>query len=315
MDKIKQAIDERMASLPGPHYAVFDFDKTCINNDIEEMLYVYQAENFLYNMDDATFAHYLRVSEHLLDHQAMYKETIITYEDETIELYKQLNHQTHKDEKLKEDFVTHMLFMLEAANYKTDHHFAYRWVLELLREFDDATITHMASVAIKNNYLQPSYALTSHQKMLENIGVVPHFMHGAKINEVTLKTMQYLKEKGVASYIVSASGYSPVLGAVLSTPYHSLIDEDHILAVEIHPGNPPRIPTIKEGKELAIKAELYERYLHHPPLLAAGDSMGDYWMMKMMGQQGIRLVVGGHPVLIQTLKEDHLDYIEVEPTK
>ena len=71
-------------------YACFDFDHTCINNDVQEMTYVYQVENFKLNMTLQKFKELLIIHEYLDEAYKIYENQMITLEQEASKLYEKL---------------------------------------------------------------------------------------------------------------------------------------------------------------------------------------------------------------------------------
>ncbi len=293
-------------------YACFDFDHTCINNDVQEMTYVYQVENFKLNRTPQKFKELLIIHEYLDEKFKIYENQMIALEQEAFSLYEKLYKETNKEEL--ERFSIVMLALFEVADKTCDSYFTYQWVLRLLEDYDKDEITKIAHLAFLDNYHQDHQLITKHSELLSTFNLQPRLCRGFRANQETLDILHYLKDHHIDVYMVSASSFEVIKGILDFDEFKDLFNEKNMFAIKIHTHNPNHIITIKEGKEKLINFYLAPLYNDTPPMLCAGDSTGDFWMMKMQGQEGIRVVVGHNHSLKEALENENIKYINIEET-
>ncbi len=312
MIELYSALELEISKDTTKKYAVFDFDNTCISNDIEELIYMHQAENFCYYSSVEEFDSVLRISDQLvIAPPEIYHLTKIV-EDDISKLYRKLfNKGTKTKESRDYSFFHGMLSLLEIANAYCNRHFTYQWILKFLWGFSEVEISNLANSVYKENLLLTKHLVVEQNEFLMSIGLNPTLYRGVQVNQNIFRLMEFLTSRDIDIYIVSASSYEVILGVVKATEFNESIDKNKIIAQHIQKDIIDEIPPIDEGKEKIIRKELFPRYGNRNPILAAGDSMGDYWMLKMLGRNGIRVVVGDHQKLKQRLEADKLSYYKM----
>lgn len=291
-------------------YAIFDFDRTCISNDIQEMIYVYQAKKFHYRISDETFKEITNISNHIKKTAPGIYDIAKKIEDDVIENYSSIYNKNYKkrDVNIYDLFYKGMLWLLEIANTYIGNHFNYQWVLKYLWNFEETEIINLASEAYKYNRQLLVRGILEQDEFLFTIDAKPTLRSGVDINNDILELMKYLKNLGVDIYILSASSQAAVLGVVEITDFASLISKDNIIAQKTSMKVTGEILPIDEGKEKIIRKDLQPKYGGKDPILIAGDSMGDFWMLNMLGEKSIRLLVGNNEKLKSKLKDSKMPY-------
>ena len=99
-----------------------------------------------------------------------------------------------------------------------------------------------------------------------------------------------------------------IVGNVYSKEY--FID-DNILGLHVHYDG-DYIKPVNEGKEQIIMKEVAPKYNNEKPILACGDSRGDFFMLKM---SDIKVKLGDNDTFKKMLDEENISYYNYPMTK
>jgi len=228
LSPIKKAIEERLAARGGESFAVFDFDNTCIINDVGE----------------ATFAY-------LCGHELLRDRTLLGEKDESDGYHERV-------------FRTYHTLLTEKKMRA-----AYILCGRMFSGFSPGEAEAAALAAITEEGSRIG------SKMLYDV----HIERGLSPRPVVLALMVFLREKGVAIWIVSASAEPSVRAAMQHFGIKGeLVGVRSVLKNKVFTSELEEPMSIMEGK-----AECIKKYIDNAkePLLVAGDSMNDLPMLEM----------------------------------
>lgn len=311
MDDLYAKIDELLINNPNKHYAVFDCDKTIHSNDIQEMVYAYQAKNFIYKMDIDKFEDKLRISEYLNDDSKYLYDKLRDIEDKTISLYKKIKQNIDVTDEDRHEFYLNMLVLLEVGNNRCDVTYTYIWVLFFLEDYSEDEIIELTHKVYEINKNEERTPILDHKDLLNTFDLTPTFYIGDKCMEYTFNILKYLKEHNVDIYIVSGSSIEVIKGMTRYNEYKEYFIDDNILGLHVHYDG-DYIKPVNEGKEQIIMKEVAPKYNNEKPILACGDSRGDFFMLKM---SDIKVKLGDNDTFKKMLDEENISYYNYPMTK
>jgi phosphoserine phosphatase len=288
-------------------YIVLDWDQTCAYLDVEEALMRYQLFNLRFKMNTEQFSDLLRDNINGIES--------LSYENRNIRLM-DINTDLVNDyqflmknytgaggkmtlEEIKKraeyrDFVAKMLFLAEGY-YTTPAigmEYTFVWEISLLSGFTIDEVKAMAKEAITfelGNRIGKE-TIVSPAEFQTRAGVIScSFTTGLRVIPEMQDFISACKLHGIEVYIVSAS-YKPVVEVFAGAGNFGYnLSPDHVIAMELEIAADGKIlpqyksgwyKTVKQGKVEAINKVI--RSLpgkNHDPLLAGGDSDGDYEML------------------------------------
>jgi len=296
-------------------YIVLDWDQTCAFLDVEEAVMRYQIFNLLFKMSTEQFSQLLRDTINGVE--------LITYENRKIRL-SDINTDLVNDyqfltriyqgpggkvtlEELRKrpeylDFVAKMIFLADGY-YSTSGigmEYTFVWEISLLSGFTIDEAKSLAKEAIDyelaNRISKQMIASPADYDTRAGV-IVCSYITGLRVIPEMQNFISACRSHGIEVYIVSAS-YKPVV-ELFSAPgnYGYNLPADHVIAMEVEISPDGRIlpqyksgwvKTVKQGKIEAINRVIKSLPgKNHDPLLAGGDSDGDYEMLT--GFPGMKL--------------------------
>lgn len=304
MDELYAKLDEILKNSPNKRYAVFDCDKTIHANDIQEMIYAYQAKNFVYKMDKDKFENKLRISDYLLDEYKDLYDKVRTIEDKVISLYKKIKDNIDVTEEDRYEFYKNMLVLLEVGNNRCDVSYTYVWVLFFLEDYSEDEIIELAHSVYELNKGKAKEPILDHKDLCEMLGLNPKFYFGDTYQEYIFKILKYLKEHDVDIYVISGSSIEAIKGMTRYNEFKEYFSDDKIYGLFVHHDG-DYIKPVNESKEKIINTYIAPNYNNDKPLIAGGDSRGDYFMFKASEE---RVLIGDNKTIIDMLNEENINY-------
>ncbi|WP_223432678.1 haloacid dehalogenase-like hydrolase [Pseudomonas sp. GL-B-26] len=183
-------------------YAVFDWDNTCIMNDCEEALLVYQINYLQYKLTPDEFAAVVRQD---VPNGAFMKD--YTMVDGKPVKMEDIAKEIQASEQYK-DFLAKLYFMYDAICDSYPVEIGYKWILYFYKNMTTAELQAMAEAS--NNYAigdaLRKVKYESSRTLSGRTGVVAdtHF-HGIRIHEEIRGLMHTLRANGIDVYVSTAS--------------------------------------------------------------------------------------------------------------
>lgn len=247
--------------------AVFDFDNTCIIGDIGDSVLNYS------------------IIENLIDYDLLLNSHDFWNFPNGNEKRADANELLHKSEKnsqeVKEFFLGLYWDLVEAGDRKNAYPLAAKFLA-------GKSIEEIHAISI--NVFKEAFKIREQEYKFGKF----HFHKGIAINDSVFKFMKKLRESGVEIFIVSATNkfiIEAVAKEFFKIPSENVMgitpsfDGQNLLTSKIDESVNPI--TFMDGKVDAIKLKLGK-----VPVLAIGDSIGDFSMMKYASDYAIILDKG-----------------------
>ncbi|MEX3668981.1 haloacid dehalogenase-like hydrolase [Paraburkholderia phenoliruptrix] len=288
-------------------YAVFDWDNTCIMNDCEEALMMYQINHLQYKMTPDEFV------------QVMWKDvpkgpftrdytTVegkpVTMEDLAADVesdYRWLyaNYKGLAGDKSLEamqetdqfqDFRAKLYFMYGAICDTHPLEVGYKWIIYFYKNMTPVEMQAMAAASNDHGIGDAlrKVAYESPPTLPGKAGVVSdkHF-HGIRIHEEIRALMHTLRANGIDVYVSTAS-LDDVVRVFAGHPNYGYgVPPENVIGMRLEMKDGKYTSDYKSGwhfnyglgKTVGIRGEL-ESKKGYGPLLVFGDSDGDAWMLR-----------------------------------
>jgi len=299
-------------------YAVFDWDNTSIMNDCEEALLMFQINHLAFKLTPAEFSAIIRQNVPAGNFTADYKNaagTIVDLDSICADLdsdyaflhanYKGLaGSRSLEDISATEqfqDFRAKLYFLYEAVNDTHGVNVGYPWVIYF---FTNMTVGEVSQFAEASNDANLGMSLTktkytSPAALPGKAGVITtaHF-HGIRLCTEVATLMDTFRHYGFDVYVSTAS-LEDVVAVFASNPkYGYNVKRENILGLRLEQdGNTYKNAYRKNwplnwgpGKSIVIKQELVAKK-GYGPVFVAGDSDGDYDMLRDFPETEIGLIV------------------------
>ncbi|WP_394787924.1 haloacid dehalogenase-like hydrolase [Rhodoferax sp.] len=309
---INQVLQTSGSSSPGYNpakkpYAVFDWDNTCIMNDTEESLLLYQAENLLFKLTPAEFAEVLRqgVPDGLfhadytnLDGQRVSMEDLAVDLDEAYQwLY------THSAALAGTQPLAQIQETPQFQNFRAKFYFlygalcdtypmevGYKWIIYFYKNFTTAELQTMVSESIAYNLAEPLHQAPIHSsaELPGRAGrVAPVHFYGMRAHAEIVALMHCLQTNGFDVYVSTASIDDVVRVFACDPKYGYNLPVENILGLKLEMVDGKYTNVYKKdwhfnwgpGKTIGIQ-NVFVAQKGYGPTLVFGDSDGDAWMMK-----------------------------------
>lgn len=288
-------------------YAVFDWDKTTIFNDVGETVFLYQIENLLFNMDPAEMDNAIRkdipkdnfgedwnnkngeavnidkiASDLLKDYTFIYDNYKGFKGEKSLEEIKETNEY--------KDFSTKLRYVYSAIGDTFSPDISYPWVTYMFTGMTNEEAQNVSKEGINYGLKQPISEMTweSPSDMQTNAGQVSIDIEtGIRTQPEMQNLYQTLQANGIDVYVCSASYIDVIIPFATSEEYGYQIPKENVFAMrlEMKDGkiqtqfnhNYPQ--TQGKGKSETIVKFIAPQHDGNDPLLVAGDSGGDYAML------------------------------------
>ena len=299
-------------------YAVFDWDNTSIMNDCEEALFMYQINTLSFKLTPAEFSAIIRQNVPAGPFSADYKNAagaVVDLESICSDLdgdyaflhanYKGLGGARALDEIVATeqflDFRAKLYYLYEAVNDTHGVNVGYPWIIYF---FTNMTLAEVAAMTEASNDLNLGSALTrtkytSPAATPGKAGVVSvtHF-HGIRLATEIGALMDTLRDHGIDVYVSTASLEDVVAVFANNPKYGYNVPRQNILGLRLERSGEVYKNAYLQGwplnwgpgKTEVIRRELAEKK-GYGPILVAGDSDGDYDMLRDFADTRVSLIV------------------------
>ncbi len=299
-------------------YAVFDWDNTCIMNDTEETLLLYQAENLLFKMTPPEFARALRqgvpaVALHPactnVAGLAVNLEDLLADLDEAYQwlhahyqgLAGSMPLAQVQDTGHYQNFRAKLYYLYGALCDSFPMEVGYKWIIYLYQGFSTAGLQAMVQASIEHNLAEPlrQEIVQSSDAQPGRTGVLAatHFF-GLRIHTEMRALMHGLRANGIDVYVSTASLDDVVRVFACQARYGYDLPVDNVLGLQLEMRDGCYTGTYKAGwhfnwgpgKTTGIQNVFVARK-GYGPVLVCGDSDGDAWMMRDFSDTHIGLAI------------------------
>jgi phosphoserine phosphatase len=287
-------------------YAVFDWDNTCIMNDCEEALLMYQIDQLSFKFSPDAFSEVIRkdVPTGYFKVEAGYvtvdKKPIKMEDlaDDIADNYRKLTTQKQAGKNLDEiraseefkDFRAKLYFMYEAICDTYPIEVGYKWIIYLFAHQTPLELQAMAELsntrALGDGLRKVKYESVRQMPGKAGVVVATHF-HGIRIHEEMRSLMQTLRANGIDVFVSTAS-LDDVVRVFASHPnYGFSVPPENVIGLRLELKDGKYTSTYRQGwhfnwgpgKTTGIQNELVLKK-GYEPLMVFGDSDGDAWMLR-----------------------------------
>ena len=268
---VKRRLDALIARNRGnpDAYAVFDFDHTTAIGDLSYVCLWRILDRLDLRMDD--------LEETLME--GLPREKYAAEMAAIARLAKQLKPRAGEDLRAVPEWrelITRYWKIYRVVYDDYGNHFACAWRMRLIKGHTPVSFTSLAKAAIADNL--------AIGRLVRDVNV-PREQHGLVFPPEIKNLFDELRQAGIAVYIVSGSTQVSLLAA--SGPDFGYgIDPSHVFGVEMETDASGKYTgkSLPGGVETGQKPAFIRKHIaprHHgaEPVLAAGDSVGDYTML------------------------------------
>ena len=314
----KHGITSKTYSAKRKPYAVFDWDNTSIMNDCEEALLMYQINNLAFKLTPAEFSAIIRQNVPKGNFAPDYKNaagTSVDLDSLCADLdsdyaflhanYKGMSGSMSLAQIVEtaefQDFRAKLYFMYEAVNDTHGVNVGYPWVIYFFANMKVSEVSQLAEASNDANLGMglSKVKYTSPASLPGKAGVVTtaHF-HGIRLCTEIATLMDTFRQNGFDVYVSTAS-LEDVVAVFASNPkygYH--VPRENVLGLRLEKdGDVFKNAYLKDwplnwgpGKSTVIKRELVAKK-GYGPVFVAGDSDGDYDMLRDFQETELGLIV------------------------
>lgn len=322
-DMVAQMIAEHGKLAPGYQstkrpYAVFDWDNTSIMNDCEEALLMYQINTLSFKLNPAEFAAITRqnvppgpfskdfknaagqivdLDSICTDLDADYAFLYASYKG--MAGSKSLEEVTATTEF--QDFRAKLYYLYEAVNDTHGVNVGYPWVIYFFANMSVAEVSALAEAsndaALGAALAKVKYTSPADRPGKAGVVSVSHF-HGIRLCTEIATLMDSLRRNGIDVYVCTASLEDVVAVFATHAKYGYHVTRENVIGLRLERnGQAFRNAYLKDwpltwgpGKTVAIKQVLVAQK-GYGPLFVAGDSDGDYDMLRDFPETRFGLIV------------------------
>lgn len=320
---LQQMLDNLGQHSPGydparKPYAVFDWDNTCIMNDTEEALLLYQAENLHFKLSPAEFAQVLRqgVPEGVfhaaytnLDGQPVSMHDLAAdIEDAYAWLHAHCDTlggtqplaDIRQTEPFK-NFRAKFYFLYGALCDTYPMEVGYKWIIYFYKNFTPAEFQAMVSACVAQNLGEALVQAPIHSSV-ELPGragrVAPVHFYGMRVDADMVALMGALRAHGFDVHVSTASMDDVVRVFANHPDYGYGVQPENVLGLklEIKDGKYTNVYRADwhfnwgPGKTIGIEKH-FVATKGYGPALVCGDSDGDAWMMKDFADTRLGVII------------------------
>ena len=289
------------------NYAVFDWDYTCIFYDIQDSLFLYQLEHLCFNLTPEQFAVTIRHEiPQNIPRQLTAADLSADLDDRYRFLYHAYQHlngtlpleevvQTEEFLDFKTKILTLMRYAVTVCDTDISQSVCTGLTLPELNRLVEKTIAEALTAEIKQ------YTLVSPVRQVGRAGVVTAtYRKGIRIQPEIRELFRRFEEYGITPYICSASQEDGVRVFACNPAYGYCLSPEQVFGRRrlrnadgvFTDARDYSIPqTWREGKAEAIRMLIAPRHGGKAPILVAGDSDGDFWMMDEFKDEALLLIL------------------------
>ena len=298
------------------NYAVFDWDFTCIFYDIQDSLFMYQLEHLYFKLTPEQFAATIRheIPQNVpligcfnaekkqltaadlsadLDDRYRFLYTSCRTLGGTLPLEAVLKTDEYLDFKTK--ILVLMRYAVTVCLTDISQSLCTGMSLPELNTLVEKTIAEGLADEIKR------YTLVSPAQLAGKAGVVTaEYRKGLRLQPEIQELFRSFKENGITPYICSASQEDGVRVFACNPQYGYCLESGQVFGrrrIRNKDGyftdeRDYSIPqTWREGKAEAIRTLIAPKHNGKAPILVAGDSDGDFWMMDAFKDEALLLIL------------------------
>lgn len=317
MQPISDYVTSRITPCGKNSYAVFDCDNTTVVNDLEETLFMFMLENMCIKIPPEKFAEVISsgipdkskiltahgssaaasavIDDCTRDYRFLYRS--FSGLGGALPLWQIQNTDEHADFKVK------MRFLYDGLCRAFDPIISYAWITYL---FFGMTSSQIYSLALQSHKYWlgqklRTKTLTSPKSLCGSAGVISiSYNEGLYFPAEMKELFAKLRKSGIDVIICSASLYEVVCAALCSSEFGYNIPPENVYAMHLFRGadgrcqnslDPKFVPTFAGGKTETINTLIRARFGGAAPILAAGDSTGDFNMLTDFENMQIGLIV------------------------
>ncbi len=299
-------------------YAVFDWDNTSIMNDCEEALLYYQISTLSFKLNPQEFATIIRQNVPAGPFTADYKNAagnIVDLDSICADLeadyrYLHAEYAGFAGKKTLEeitqtpqfaDFRAKLLFLYDAVNDTHGVKVGYPWVIYFFANMSRAEVARLAEAshdfALGEGLSKVKYSSPASQPGKAGVVSVSHF-HGIRLCTEIAELMDIMRTHGFDVYVSTASLEDVVAVFATQAKYGYHVARENVLGLRLTEQDGvfknaylPNWPlNWGPGKTEVIKRELVAKK-GYGPLFVAGDSDGDYDMLRDFADTRLGLIV------------------------
>jgi len=299
-------------------YAVFDWDNSCIMNDCEEALLMYQIDQLAFKLSPDEFAWVVRqdIPDGLF--KAEFRNNAsqaVKAEDLAADVaadYRWLHEnyrglagtqtleQVRQSEPFK-DFRAKLRFMYDAICDSFPIEIGYKWIIYLFKNSTRAEVQALAEAshdfALGDALHKTRYGSSELLPGRTGVLTASHF-HGLRIHSEMASLMDTLRTNGFDVYVSTAS-LDDVVRVFAGLPkYGYRVPAENVIGLRLEMDGDRYASQYRRGwqfnwgpgKTLGIRNELQAR-MGYGPALVVGDSDGDAWMLKDFADTRLGVIV------------------------
>ncbi|WP_338845649.1 HAD family hydrolase [Massilia sp. W12] len=299
-------------------YAVFDWDNTSIMNDCEEALLYYQIMTLSFKLKPQEFATVIRQHVPAGPFTADYKNAagkIVELDEICADLAEDYNFLYAEyaglggKKTLEEvsqtpqfaDFRAKLLFLYNAVNDTHGVNVGYPWVIYFFANMSVPEVMKLAEAshdfALGEGLSKVKYSSPASLPGKAGVISISHF-HGIRLCTEVADLMDALRNHGIDVYVSTASMEEVVAAFATLPKYGYHVARENVLGLRLaRKGDVLQNAYMPEwplnwgpGKTEVIKRELLAKK-GYGPLFVAGDSDGDYDMLRDFSDTALGLVV------------------------
>jgi phosphoserine phosphatase len=299
-------------------YAVFDWDNTSIMNDCEEALLLYQINQLAFKLSPAEFSAIVRQNVPAGNFAPDFKNAagkIVDLESICADLdsdyaflhanYKGLaGSRTLEDITTTEqflDFRAKLYFLYEAVNDTHGVNVGYPWVIYF---FANMTVSEVRKLAEASHDANLGMSLvkakfTSPASLPGKAGVITaSHSQGIRLCTEVATLMDTFRNHGIDVYVSTASLEDVVAEFATNPKYGYHVKRENVLGLRLEQDGEVYKNAYRKnwtlnwgpGKTIVIKQELVAKK-GYGPVFVAGDSDGDYDMLRDFPETAVGLIV------------------------
>jgi len=299
-------------------YAVFDWDNTSIMNDCEEALLMYQINTLAFKLTPPEFAAIIRQNVPPGPFSKDFKNAagnVVDLDSICADLdadyaFLHANYKGMAGSKpLAEitstvefqDFRAKLYYLYEAVNDTHGVSVGYPWVIYFFANMSEADVSALAEAsndaALGAALNKVKYTSPADRPGKAGIVSVTHF-HGIRLCTEIAGMMDTLRSNGIDVYVCTASLEDVVAVFATHPKYGYNVSRENVIGLRLERnGGVYRNAYLKDwpltwgpGKSVAIKREIVTKK-GYGPLFVAGDSDGDYDMLRDFPETQYGLIV------------------------
>lgn len=286
-------------------YVVFDFDNTSVINDIEDHTMFYMMQRLLYKLSPKDFHSILTSGPFDFDQILFSDRPLVTFRNLADDIYEQYcwlyQHyiqieaterpnlsDVHKTEQFKA-FSAKLRLYYTLAGSRLTRQEGKPWVTYWFAGYTEEELAELIKKVLDKALQTPfsKIELISSPAFPGKTGVVTtYFETGLSFPVELLDLYQAFKEKGIVTYIVSASPIGVV--QVAGSEYAFNVPKERIFGMKYRLDHSGKIQSFIQagtyvtkgpGKTDVIRQLIQPLHEGKDPVALFGDSMGDYHMM------------------------------------